>query len=315
MSTETSFFSMPPETPETNDVDIPDDVIDTPDVDIDAPDDIDADADTETAQEAPSPKPNNSYIDSMANQDVEKLAKEIGWNPSGKKTAKEWLKNANNYVVKTKDVMESMQKEIATIKELSVQQVKTAREQERNNLKSILRKLELEKEEAFDLSDKEAFNDKVEQEEIVKQKLAQYEQQEKQFEAQPQHSVQVVNSVKQFVDANPWYENDKVMKVRYDSILQGYLDAGVDILDALNGAKEDLELRYPDKIKTVKTTVNPPRGDVLSGVSSQRQSDSLTTEQRSALNSQLKDFKEYFPKATKEQLDKFTKTTIQELRG
>lgn len=307
-----SFADNADETPLDNDIpDVPtDDNVDVDEVTDDTPESPD-----ETPEEAPQkPKPNNSYIDSMADDDVAKLAKEIGWNPNGKKSAKEWLKNANNYVVKTKDVMDSMQKKLENIEALNLQSVKKAREQERQQFQNLLKNLEKKKVEAVELSDIDAVNDIDDQKEIVKQKLSQYEQEDKQFN-NTQSQQQAYQAVKNFVDENPWYETNAIMKVRYDNALQGYLNAGVGIDDALQGAKEDLERLYPDKFEAKPKQATPPRGNVLGSINqSPKQSDGLNAEQREVLNYWVGVFKEGMPNATKQQLEDYRKTTIAEIK-
>ncbi len=107
--------------PDVANDDTPDDVV-TDDTSDDVPESVKTDINTDEAPQKP--KTNNSYIDSMADDDVQRLAREIGWNPNGKKSAKEWLKGANNYVFKTKDVMDSMQKKLDSIEALNIQREK-----------------------------------------------------------------------------------------------------------------------------------------------------------------------------------------------
>lgn len=306
-----SFADTADETPLDNDIpDVPtDDVVDTDE----ATDDGQEDATTESKESTPI-KPNNSYIDSMADDDLQRLAKEIGWNPKGKKSAKEWLKNANNYVFKDKDVIHSMQRKLDNIEALNLKNVKMAREQERQQFQNLLKNLEKKKVEAVELSDIDAVNDIDDQKEIVKQKLSQYEQEDKQF-SNTQSQQQAYQAVKNFVDANPWYETNTIMKVRYDNVLQGYLNAGVGIDDALQGAKEDLERLYPDKFDAKPKSVTPPRGNVLESINqSPKQSDGLNAEDREVLNYWVGVFKEGMPNATKQQLEDYKKTTIAEIK-
>jgi hypothetical protein len=300
--------------PDVANDDTPDDVV-TDDTSDDVPESVKTDINTDEAPQKP--KTNNSYIDSMADDDVQRLAREIGWNPNGKKSAKEWLKGANNYVFKTKDVMDSMQKKLDSIEALNIQREKKIREQERQQFKNLLKNLEKRKIEAVELSDIDTVNDIDEQKDIVKQRLSEYEQEDKQFNNNQTHhnQAEVFQTVKQFVDENPWYETNAIMKVRYDNALQGYLNAGVNINDALIGAKEDLERLYPDKFAT--KTQTPPRGNVLGTVNNapKQQSDGLNAEQREVFNYWVSGFKDMFPNATKAQLDAYKKTTIAEIKG
>jgi hypothetical protein len=305
-----SFFS------KEDGADISADIVEvTPDVPVDTPDTIEPEIPQEPDVKVPL-KDNKSYLNKMTDADVELQAKQIGWNPKGVKSAKEYLEASQKRAIDSNFVIESMAKKIDQIQEQTQKQIEADRQKVIAEAQAVINHLKLRRAEATEEGDNVKVEALVDAEMKARQNIQQLEQQaesEKNNKAQAE-IVQFERHIQNdFMPNNPWYNKNERLTHEFDKTFKEYINDGVNAFKALQFAQEAFLERHPSLGKPQAQTKQPPVGDALSAVPSVERGTGLTSEQTQDLKSHLQTARDMgFSDA---QLKDFEKSYINQIKG
>lgn len=287
----------------------------------------------ETAQNVNKLPDNNSFIDSMSDADIERLAGEIGWKPNGgKKTAREWLKGTDNYILSTKDALQGLQNQISEMKDAFNNQIKIARNEERklsenliNTLKQQINEKQSLIEESFDDGDKAAYKKHSSDQKKLEEQLKKEEQKVKQPVFDQQETQKIQEIANRYVQNNPWYTDDEFLQSEMNAEVIKFQSLGKSFEKSLELAEKKLRRAYPEdfqqyeKNKQPETKNTPPSGDKLNATEAKTPvkgspESFLSPEGIATLNNQMQIHKDIFPSATPEELKIFKQGVIKTLK-
>jgi hypothetical protein len=274
-------------------------------------------------------KDNSDYLSQMSADVIETRARELGWKPTGKKSAREWIENSVKYVMSNKDTMEGLSNQVKNLQDTMQQQVEQARKEERalnqNMIESLKSKIE-EKNVLLDVAvedgDKQAHRLHLKEQKKLEKELNQAEQKAKepdvaQAEQQQQRNTQIAQD---FVAKNEWYMKDEFLHVEMRKAVAEYEGAGMPFEKALKFGEKKLRRLFKDDFAQYEAPKpTPPAGNQLETKEPKANSkpgtkDGLSNAGRATYKSQMDMFKEMSPAATDKELKTFEQGVMKILK-